>query len=174
MLFTIGHGAKTAEQLTTALRQHGIELLVDVRSFPGSRRNPDVSKQAMPKWLRDAGIGYRHEPELGGRRKPPDDPLPSDHWWDNEQFANYAAHTRTRDFTRRTGGCCATPTPATSPSCAANRCGGVATGASSLIWPPVTAIRCTTSCPTGHCQNTPCLSGLPETGRTTLDNVFLE
>ncbi|BBU22949.1 DUF488 family protein [Mycobacterium xenopi] len=98
MLFTIGHGAKTAEQLTTALRQHGIELLVDVRSFPGSRRNPDVSKQAMPKWLRDAGIGYRHEPELGGRRKPPDDPLPSDHWWDNEQFANYAAHTRTPGF----------------------------------------------------------------------------
>jgi uncharacterized protein (DUF488 family) len=98
MLFTIGHGAKTAEQLTSALRQHDIGLLVDVRSFPGSRRNPDVSKQAMPKWLKDAGIGYRHEPELGGRRKPPAHPLPSDQWWENQAFANYAAHTRTPEF----------------------------------------------------------------------------
>jgi uncharacterized protein (DUF488 family) len=42
MLYTIGHGAKTAQQLTAALREHDVTLLVDVRSFPGSRRNPDV------------------------------------------------------------------------------------------------------------------------------------
>lgn len=98
MLYTIGHGAKTAPQLTDALRQHNIALLVDVRSFPGSRRNPDVSKQAMPDWLGTAGISYRHEPELGGRRKPPVSPVPRDRWWQNPAFANYAAHTRTPGF----------------------------------------------------------------------------
>src|ERR1700757_3119852 len=98
MLYTIGHSAQTAEQLTAALRRHGVTLLVDVRSFPGSRRNPDVSKEAMPGWLRAAGIDYRHEPELGGRRKPPASPGPRDQWWENPQFANYAAHTRTPGF----------------------------------------------------------------------------
>ncbi|MDI3315679.1 MAG: DUF488 domain-containing protein [Mycobacterium sp.] len=98
MLFTIGHGAKTAAELTALLREHGIDLVVDVRSFPGSRRNPDVSKQAMPHWLGAAGIGYRHEPGLGGRRPPPATPAPGDRWWRNPAFANYAAHTRTPAF----------------------------------------------------------------------------
>ena len=98
MLYTIGHGAKTAQQLTAALRQHDIALLIDVRSFPGSRRNPDVSKEVMPNWLGAAGIDYRHEPDLGGRRKPPSDPIPRDHWWQNQAFANYAGHTRTPGF----------------------------------------------------------------------------
>ncbi|MCV7382193.1 hypothetical protein BST11_24905 [Mycobacterium alsense] len=98
MLYTIGHGAKTAEELTAALRRHGVTLLVDVRSFPGSRRNPDVAKEAMPGWLNAAGIGYRHEPDLGGRRRPPTTPVPRDQWWENPSFANYAAHTRTAAF----------------------------------------------------------------------------
>ncbi len=98
MLYTIGHGAKSADELTAALRRHDITLLVDVRSFPGSRRNPDVSKQAMPRWLDAAGIAYRHEPELGGRRKPPTEPVQRDQWWENPSFANYAAHTRTPGF----------------------------------------------------------------------------
>ncbi|UQX12483.1 DUF488 domain-containing protein [Candidatus Mycobacterium methanotrophicum] len=98
MLYTIGHGAKTAEQLTALLRQHDIELLVDVRSAPGSRRNPDVEKEVMPDWLSAAGIGYRHERDLGGRRKPPATQLPRDRWWQNQAFANYAAHTRTPEF----------------------------------------------------------------------------
>jgi uncharacterized protein (DUF488 family) len=98
MLYTIGHGAKTADELIAVLREHGIDLLVDVRSFPGSRRNPDVSKQAMPRWLGAAGISYRHEPGLGGRRKPPAIPIPRDQWWENQAFANYAGHTRTAEF----------------------------------------------------------------------------
>jgi uncharacterized protein (DUF488 family) len=98
VLYTIGHGANTANKLTAALRQHEIDLLVDVRSFPGSRRNPDVSKEVMPEWLGKAGIDYRHEPGLGGRRKPPVAPIPRDRWWENQQFANYAAHTRSPEF----------------------------------------------------------------------------
>jgi uncharacterized protein (DUF488 family) len=98
VLYTIGHGAKTAAEITAALRQHDVDVLVDVRSFPGSRRNPDVSKEVMPDWLAKAGIAYRHEPDLGGRRKPPATPTPRDKWWENQQFANYAAHTRTPAF----------------------------------------------------------------------------
>lgn len=98
MLYTIGHGAKSAERLTGDLHRHDIALLVDVRRFPGSRRNPDVSKQAMPDWLGAAGIAYRHEPDLGGRRQPPAAPLPRDQWWQNASFANYAAHTCTAAF----------------------------------------------------------------------------
>lgn len=98
MLYTIGHGAKTADELTALLRQHDVALLIDVRRFPGSRRNPDVSKEVMPAWLGTSGIAYRHEPDLGGRRKPPTTPIPRDLWWENPQFANYAAHTRTPAF----------------------------------------------------------------------------
>jgi uncharacterized protein (DUF488 family) len=98
VLYTIGHGAKSAAEITAALRQHQVDVLVDVRSFPGSRRNPDVSKEVMPDWLAEAGISYRHEPDLGGRRKPPTTPTPRDQWWENQQFANYAAHTRTPAF----------------------------------------------------------------------------
>jgi uncharacterized protein (DUF488 family) len=88
MLYTIGHGAKSAQQLTDALRRHDVTLLIDVRRFPGSRRNPDVSMQAMPDWLAAAGITYRHEPDLGGRRKPSTTPGRRDPWWENESFAN--------------------------------------------------------------------------------------
>lgn len=98
MLYTIGHGAKNAEEITAALRRHDVTLLVDIRSFPGSRRDPDVAKEAMPDWLGAAGIAYRHEPDLGGRRKPPGEPVPRDLWWQNQAFANYAAHTRTPGF----------------------------------------------------------------------------
>lgn len=98
MLYTIGHGAKTAQELTTMLRRHDIAVLVDVRTLPGSRRNPDVTKQVMPEWLGVAGIEYRHEPDLGGRRKPPATPCARDNWWQNAAFANYAGHTRTPGF----------------------------------------------------------------------------
>jgi uncharacterized protein (DUF488 family) len=98
VLYTIGHGAKTADEIIALLRPHDVGLLVDVRSFPGSRRNPDVDKEVMPHWLSAAGIAYRHELGLGGRRKAPATPLPRDRWWQNRAFANYAAHTRTPEF----------------------------------------------------------------------------
>ena len=97
-LYTIGHSYCGRDNLTERLRAHGVELLVDVRSFPGSRRNPDVNTEAMRVWLPERGIQYRWEPRLGGRRKPPKERIPQDGWWRVESFANYAAHTRTHDF----------------------------------------------------------------------------
>ena len=69
MLLSVGHGRLDRAQLTELLRSAGVESLVDVRRFPGSRRNPDLAGDAMTEWLTDAGIGYRLERRLGGRRR---------------------------------------------------------------------------------------------------------
>lgn len=98
MLLSVGHGRLDRTQLAELLHSAGVESLVDVRRFPGSRRNPDLSSDAMTQWLADAGIGYRLERRLGGRRRLPAGTTPEDSWWRVEQFAAYAAHTRTEEF----------------------------------------------------------------------------
>jgi uncharacterized protein (DUF488 family) len=67
-VFTIGHGTRPAEELVECLHQAGSETLIDVRRFPASRRNPQFDGPALAETLRDAGIGYRHAVDLGGRR----------------------------------------------------------------------------------------------------------
>jgi uncharacterized protein (DUF488 family) len=98
-LLTVGHGPDDRDRLGSRLSTGGVEHLVDVRRFPGSRSNPDVARDALAGWLPARGIGYRWEPRLGGRRRlPPDEPV-ADGWWTVAQFAAYAAHTRTPEFT---------------------------------------------------------------------------
>ncbi len=67
-VYTIGHGARTAEELVETLRGSGVDTVVDVRRFPGSRRHPQFGREALETTLGDAGIGYLHVEELGGRR----------------------------------------------------------------------------------------------------------
>ena len=67
-MFTIGHGTRPAEELVECLREVDVQTLVDVRRFPGSRRNPQFGQAALAETLRAAGIAYRHAEELGGRR----------------------------------------------------------------------------------------------------------
>ncbi|HVY11167.1 MAG TPA: DUF488 domain-containing protein [Mycobacteriales bacterium] len=98
-LLTIGHGPDTREQLGARLTGAGIRLVVDVRRFPGSRVHPDVAMDALATWLPDLGIGYRWEERLGGRRRLPAGEPAEDRWWKVAQFAAYAAHTRTAEFT---------------------------------------------------------------------------
>src|SRR5690606_21563733 len=69
-LITIGHGTLAAEDFSTLLQHHEIDVLVDVRAFPGSRRHPHFKREAMEQWVPAAGIEYRWERRLGGRRKP--------------------------------------------------------------------------------------------------------
>ncbi|WP_137724006.1 DUF488 family protein [Prescottella subtropica] len=97
-LFSVGHGRLTPVELTDLLRSAGVETVVDVRRFPGSRRNPGMSRDAMAGWLPDAGLDYHHDVALGGRRRlEPGRPV-EDPWWRVPQFAAYAAHTRTDEF----------------------------------------------------------------------------
>jgi uncharacterized protein (DUF488 family) len=69
-IFTVGHSTRTSAELLALLRDAAIELLIDVRRFPASRRHPHFAGAALEASLRSAGIAYRHEPDLGGHRKP--------------------------------------------------------------------------------------------------------
>jgi uncharacterized protein (DUF488 family) len=68
-IFTIGHGARSADELLDCLVEAGVRTLVDVRRFPGSRRHPQFNREALELTLEDAGIAYRHAEALGGRRR---------------------------------------------------------------------------------------------------------
>jgi uncharacterized protein (DUF488 family) len=65
---TIGHGTRTVNELIATLHEEGVETVVDVRRFPGSRRNPQFGHATLSAELASADIAYRHAPELGGRR----------------------------------------------------------------------------------------------------------
>jgi uncharacterized protein (DUF488 family) len=67
-VFTIGHGTRPAEELVESLQRARVATLVDVRRFPASRRNPQFNGAALAATAAAAGITYRHEVELGGRR----------------------------------------------------------------------------------------------------------
>jgi uncharacterized protein (DUF488 family) len=67
-VFTIGHGARSSEELLECLVEADVRTLVDVRRFPGSRRHPQFGRDAVAATVEAAGIAYRHEERLGGRR----------------------------------------------------------------------------------------------------------
>jgi uncharacterized protein (DUF488 family) len=97
-LLTVGHGPQDRVALGARLTAAGVQVVVDVRRYPGSRANPDVGREALEEWLPRLGIGYRWDERLGGRRRlPPGEPA-ADGWWTVTQFAAYAAHTRTAEF----------------------------------------------------------------------------
>jgi len=74
-VYSIGHGTATAEDFTHTLAAAGVRLVADIRSAPGSRRNPQFGQSALREALAGAGIEYVHLPGLGGRRAPrPDSP----------------------------------------------------------------------------------------------------
>jgi uncharacterized protein (DUF488 family) len=67
-VFTVGHGVRPLEELVGTLAGASVETLIDVRRFPGSRRNPQFNQGSLRDALEAAGIAYRHAVELGGRR----------------------------------------------------------------------------------------------------------
>lgn len=95
-ILTVGHGTASADELVDLLRGAGVEEVVDVRRYPGSRRHPHVRSEAMAAWLPEHGIAYEHVAALGGRRRPrPDSPHVG---WRNDQFRAYADHMETDEF----------------------------------------------------------------------------
>lgn len=92
----MGHGTLAREDLAGLLRSAGVELVADVRSFPGSRRHPQVNQDALSAWLGEAGIAYRWWPTLGGFRRPrPDSPNIG---LRNSSFRGYADHMESPEF----------------------------------------------------------------------------
>ncbi|MEA2336622.1 MAG: hypothetical protein QOE82_629 [Thermoanaerobaculia bacterium] len=96
MIHTIGHSTRSLDETVALLREHDIQLLADIRRYPGSKRYPHFASEAMATWLPEHGVAYVHMPELGGRRKPlPDSPNTA---WRNEQFRAYADYMATGEF----------------------------------------------------------------------------
>ena len=95
-LLTVGHGTLSQERLGALLGEAGVEHLVDVRTAPGSRRHPHVSRSALEEWLPPLGIAYAWERRLGGWRKArPDSPNTG---LRNDSFRGYADYMRTAPF----------------------------------------------------------------------------
>jgi uncharacterized protein (DUF488 family) len=100
-VYTIGHSTRTIDQFVGLLKEHGIELLVDVRRFPGSRRHPQFGSVPLAASLAGEGIGYVHAEALGGRRSSDAAGGPSPNGaWRHSAFRAYADYMATPDFQR--------------------------------------------------------------------------
>ena len=96
-ILTVGHSNHDEQEFVELLRAAGVELVADVRRYPGSRRQPHFGRTALAAVLFQAGIGYRWLGEtLGGRRKPrPNSPNGA---WESDQFRGYADHMASEEF----------------------------------------------------------------------------
>jgi uncharacterized protein (DUF488 family) len=97
--FTIGHSTRTFDELAEVLGAHSIVTLVDIRSFPMSRRLPHFNRESLEKTLPEVGIRYIWMKELGGRRKKIRDDSPNIALR-SPSFRNYADYMLTREFQR--------------------------------------------------------------------------
>jgi uncharacterized protein (DUF488 family) len=98
-ILTIGHSTRTTEEFLALLRENAIELLVDVRAIPFSRRMPQFSTDALATTLEEEGIRYEHMPALGGRRRKEKNSPPSlNTYWRIEAFRVYADYAMTPEF----------------------------------------------------------------------------
>jgi len=95
-IFTIGHSTRTIEDFTDLLRAHGVQLVVDVRTVPRSRRNPQFNEETLAASLKESGIDYVRLKELGGLRHPRKDS--QNMGWRNESFRGFADYMQTPDF----------------------------------------------------------------------------
>jgi uncharacterized protein (DUF488 family) len=95
-IWTIGHSTRNIDVFISLLEEHGIKLVADVRSLPGSKRYPQFNKETVAESLNARGIRYEHFPELGGRRKA----RPDSHnlAWRNPSFRGYADYMETEEF----------------------------------------------------------------------------
>jgi uncharacterized protein (DUF488 family) len=95
-IWTVGHSTRSTEEFKEILVENRIEALVDVRSFPGSRRYPQFNKLELSRSMDAIGIFYSHCPELGGRRRL--HPHSKNTAWKNASFRAYADHVDSDEF----------------------------------------------------------------------------
>jgi uncharacterized protein (DUF488 family) len=96
MIFTVGHSIHPIDEFLELLAVHGIEQLMDVRTIPKSRRNPQYNTDTLAESLHQAHIRYHHMPGLGGLRHPRKDSINSA--WQNDSFRGYADYMQTPPF----------------------------------------------------------------------------
>jgi len=94
--FTIGHSTRSVQDFISLLLSHHIELVVDVRTVPRSRRNPQFNRESLPQSLQEAAISYEHIAGLGGFRRP--NRHSANAGWRNASFRGYADYMQTAAF----------------------------------------------------------------------------
>ena len=96
IVLTIGHSTRTLEEFLGLLRAHGATRVVDVRTVPRSRHNPQFDETSLPGSLKKTGLGYIHMPGLGGLRHAKRDSF--NPGWRNASFRGYADYMQTPQF----------------------------------------------------------------------------
>jgi uncharacterized protein (DUF488 family) len=96
VVLTIGHSTRTLEAFIEMLQGHTVKRLVDVRTVPRSRHNPQFNRDTLPEALGAAGIRYTHMPGLGGLRHPRADSVNAA--WRSDSFRGYADYMQTPEF----------------------------------------------------------------------------
>ncbi len=98
-IFTIGHSTRSIDEFVELLRAGPADLVVDVRTVPKSRRNPQYNEDSLPEELAPYQLGYRRIAGLGGLRgKSHDVPTDVNGYWENQSFHNYADYALSDDF----------------------------------------------------------------------------
>jgi uncharacterized protein (DUF488 family) len=95
-ILTVGHSTRPIEEFIELLRANGVKQIIDIRTIPKSRRNPQFSSDALAASLAAAGIDYVHMKALGGLRHPRKDSV--NLGWRNKSFRGYADYMETREF----------------------------------------------------------------------------
>jgi uncharacterized protein (DUF488 family) len=96
LVLTIGHSTRPIEEFTALLLAHSVTKLIDVRTVPRSKRNPQFNRDTLPASLEKVGIGYEHSPALGGLRRTHEGS--PNKGWRNSSFRGYADHMQTAEF----------------------------------------------------------------------------
>lgn len=95
-VLTIGHSTRTLETFLSLLQAHGVTEVVDIRTVPRSRRNPQFNRETLPDALAALGVTYIHMAGLGGLRHPRSDSPNTG--WQNRSFRGFADYMQTQDF----------------------------------------------------------------------------
>jgi len=102
-VLTIGHSTRPIDGFIRLLTAHGVDRVIDIRTIPRSRQNPQFNRDTLPPVLRRAGIRYTHMSGLGGLRHPRRDSLNGG--WRNASFRGYADYMQTATFRRSLDRC---------------------------------------------------------------------
>jgi uncharacterized protein (DUF488 family) len=96
VVFTIGHSTRVLDAFISLLQAHSVTMVVDIRTVPRSRHNPQFNNETLPGNLRASDMGYMHMPGLGGLRHAPKDSPNTG--WHNSSFRGFADYMQTEEF----------------------------------------------------------------------------
>jgi uncharacterized protein (DUF488 family) len=95
-VFTVGHSTRPIDELISLLNSHGVKRVIDIRTIPRSRHNPQFNREMLAASLRASGIGYVHLKKLGGLRHARPDSI--NLGWRNTSFRGFADYMQTPEF----------------------------------------------------------------------------